>query len=92
MSIELTRRHVLQTTSCGFGYLALQALCADPVRGAVADLSPVVPSIPARARRVIFLCMSGGPAHLDTFGDTVKAVCGSRICCPRRRNRLTSFA
>ncbi len=67
MSIELTRRHVLQTTSCGFGYLALQALCADPVRGAVADLSPVVPSIPARARRVIFLCMSGGPAHLDTF-------------------------
>ncbi|MEE3178292.1 MAG: DUF1501 domain-containing protein, partial [Verrucomicrobiota bacterium] len=25
------------------------------------------PPIPARARRVIFLCMPGGPAHLDTF-------------------------
>lgn len=25
------------------------------------------PPLPARAKRVIFLCMSGGPAHLDTF-------------------------
>ena len=67
MSIELNRRQILQSTSCGFGYLALQAMCAQRAMGAVDDLSPVLPAIVPRARRVIFLCMSGGPAHLDTF-------------------------
>ena len=67
MSTKLNRRQTLQSTSCGFGYLALQAMCAGRAMGAVDDLSAVLPAIAPRARRVIFLCMSGGPAHLDTF-------------------------
>ncbi len=55
-----SRRHLLQTTSCGFGSLALQALCTQATGAAATD-------IPPRAKRVIFLCMSGGPAQLDTF-------------------------
>jgi len=31
------------------------------------DLANRKPPLPARAKRVIFLCMSGGPAQLDTF-------------------------
>ena len=50
---------MLQTASCGFGFLAMQALCGQRV---AADHS-----VTPRAKRVIFLCMSGGPAQLDTF-------------------------
>ena len=57
-----SRRDMLQTASCGFGLLALKSVCA---RQAIANESP--PSIPARAKRVIFMCMSGGPAQMDTF-------------------------
>lgn len=58
----LSRRDVLRGSSCGFGYLALQALCHQQASAA----SPSA-AIRPRAKRVIFLCMSGGPAHLDTF-------------------------
>ncbi len=57
-----SRRGMLQTASCGFGYLAFQAFC-----GAQHSFGAVRPTLPARAKRVIFLCMSGGPAQLDTF-------------------------
>jgi hypothetical protein len=66
--MTLTRRHLLQSTACGFGSLAFQALCATTARAASVDNLQARPPIHApRAKRVIFLCMSGGPAHLDTF-------------------------
>ena len=66
--MNYSRRRMLQTASCGFGYLALQALCGDQAASAVPrGLAAKTPPLPARAKRVIFLCMSGGPAHLDTF-------------------------
>lgn len=57
-----SRRHFLKTSSCGFGALALNGLCGSTS----AALRPA-PGHQARAKRVIFLCMPGGPAHLDTF-------------------------
>ena len=71
--MQLSRRSMLQTVSCGFGYLALQALVGKPAAAAPAGpsaksaLAAKVPSIAPKAKRVVFLCMSGGPAHLDTF-------------------------
>ncbi|QDU60234.1 hypothetical protein Pan216_10730 [Planctomycetes bacterium Pan216] len=68
--MNYSRRAMLRSTSCGFGYLALQALRGQ---AALAEGSGKVapgtgtPQTRARAKRVIFLCMSGGPAHLDTF-------------------------
>ena len=62
-----SRRDMLSSVSCGFGYLAFSALAA---RAAVANdkpLSPKQPHFTPRAKRVIFLCMSGGPSHVDTF-------------------------
>ena len=54
---------MLRTASCGFGYLALSGLAG----AAGADLSVRPPRLRARAQRVIFLNMGGGPAQLDTF-------------------------
>ncbi|WP_417381006.1 DUF1501 domain-containing protein [Gimesia sp.] len=68
---EISRREILRSASCGFGYLALSALCGQTADAresmATASLSARAPQLPARAKRVIFLCMSGGPAQLDTF-------------------------
>ena len=64
----LSRRDMLRSASCGFGYLALSALLSQSARAnTTTQLAPKIPVLPARAKRVIFLCMAGGPAHLDTF-------------------------
>ena len=70
--MNYSRRDILQATSCGFGYLALQALMGEralaaPNAARPDNLAPRTPPLPARAKRVIFLCMSGGPAQMDTF-------------------------
>ena len=53
--MTFSRRSMLQSASCGFGFLATKGLlAAQPVRR-------------SKAKRVIFLCMSGGPSHIDTF-------------------------
>lgn len=66
--MTFSRRSMLKSASCGFGYLALQALCGQESRGAeLAGLRERSPLQKATAKRVIFLCMSGGPAQMDTF-------------------------
>ena len=69
-----SRRQILKTISSGFGYLAFSSLASmaaakekrqdKPVGG---PLAPKEPHFKARAKRVIFLCMRGGPSHVDTF-------------------------
>ncbi len=73
------RRRFLRTAGGGFGALALAALLADdgmlcaedggdkPRRSPDDPLAPKPPHFPAKAKRVIFLFMSGGPSHVDTF-------------------------
>src|SRR5260370_37983314 len=71
----LTRRQMLLQCANGFGAVSLAGLLADSAYGAprVADpaskdpLAPRPPHFPARAKDVIFLCMDGGPSHVDTF-------------------------
>src|SRR5262245_8013941 len=65
-----SRRTLLQTTASGFGSLAFAALAheqAARANPAVNPLAPKAPHFPAKAKRVIFLCMEGGPSHVDTF-------------------------
>ncbi len=65
-----SRRTMLKTASCGFGYLAMKALCCQQATAAPQkplDQATRKPPLQARAKRVIFLCMSGGPAQMDTF-------------------------
>lgn len=62
----LSRRQLLAGVAGGFGSLALAALLDEQASGDSSSSSPR-PHHSPRARRVIFLFMSGGPSHLDTF-------------------------
>ena len=59
MSPLLQRREFLGAAALGFGQVAFQSLLASE--------SVPRPHFPARAKRVIFLFMKGGPSHIDTF-------------------------
>jgi hypothetical protein len=63
------RRRFLRNAGGGFGGIALAALLADEGKLIADDdpLAPKPPQFPAKAKRVIFLFMSGGPSHVDTF-------------------------
>jgi len=65
----LSRRDLLRVSSAGFGGLALAGLIGqEQARAASADpLAVKAPHFPARAKRVIFLFMHGGPSQVDTF-------------------------
>src|SRR5499427_4087185 len=66
-----TRREFIQDAFCGFGSIALagilqqQLLRADD--GVINPLAPKPAHLNPKAKSVIFLFMSGGPSHLETF-------------------------
>lgn len=63
-----SRRAFLKTTSSGFGYLAFAALAQEQAlrtAGGTGPLAPKSPHFAPKAKRVIFLCMQGGPSHVD---------------------------
>jgi hypothetical protein len=68
-----SRRAFLDLAGNGFGALALRWLLQSGARAEEAGskstnpLAPRPPSFPARAERVIYLFMHGGPSHLETF-------------------------
>ena len=68
---SITRRQWLQAGACGFGTLALSSFVesarADTVSTNGHPLAARAPMFPARAKRVIFVFMQGGPSHVDTF-------------------------
>ncbi len=68
----LSRRELLRVSSAGFGSVALAGLLGEQqLRAATAaganPLAVREPHFPARAKRVIFLFMHGGPSQVDTF-------------------------
>jgi hypothetical protein len=78
--LALSRRQLLSRMGNGFAALGLAGLLgteaqADTVQAsakakamhALNPLAPKKPQFPAKAKRVIFLFMNGGPSHVDTF-------------------------
>jgi hypothetical protein len=71
----LNRRDMLRHCCVGFGGLALADLLSRTSAlagvakgiGATHPLAAKEPHFPARAKRIIFLFMHGGPSHVDTF-------------------------
>ena len=74
----VSRRHFLERTSLGIGSLALaQLLQAEEQNGRLLQTLraenrkrgglPNFPHHEPKAKNVIFLCMAGGPSHLETF-------------------------
>ena len=76
--METSRRQMLRDAGAGFGALALHGLLgaesAMAAQGTASPLAPKAPHFPARAKRVIFLFMSGGPSHVDIFDPKPRPV------------------
>ncbi|MEE2675657.1 MAG: DUF1501 domain-containing protein [Planctomycetota bacterium] len=69
--MDMTRRAFLGRTSGGLGLAALTGLLqskttVNAAEGLVAGITDG-PHFAGRAKRVIFLCMAGGPSHLESF-------------------------
>jgi hypothetical protein len=69
----ISRRELLQGAAGGFGLLALRALLAEAAP-AEDPLAPKKPHFPAKAKRVIFLFMTGGVSHVDSFDHKPKLI------------------
>ena len=63
----MLRRDFLRQSACGFGSLALAAMCQEESAAAVDPLTPKAPHFEPRAKRVIFMWMQGGPSQMDLF-------------------------
>ncbi|MBV6498216.1 MAG: hypothetical protein CJBNEKGG_00432 [Prosthecobacter sp.] len=62
-----SRRSFLQTSGCGFGWLAASALAQNQALAAGGALSVRQPHHTARAKRIIFLFMQGGVSQVDSY-------------------------
>ena len=65
-----SRREMLRLSGCGFGMLALSALLDEEAAAGSRSADPLAPRrahYPMRAKRVIFIFLSGGPSHVDLF-------------------------
>ena len=93
-----SRREILRRTGAGFGSLALSALLADECRAEASAIHPLAPRPPhfkARAKRVIFLFMPGGPSQVDTFDPKpeltrLNGKPSPKLYIGKRRNLLAS--
>jgi hypothetical protein len=66
-ALNISRRQMLKSSACGFGYMALAGLSAEAALKSQSPLMSKTPHFEPRAKRVIFLFMHGGPSHVDTF-------------------------
>lgn len=67
MSRLFQRRAFLNRSAIGIGSLALTSQLIADGRSDSTGAGHLEPHLPVRAKRVIFLCMAGGPSHLETF-------------------------
>ena len=82
---QLTRRHFLQHSTAGLGGIAFAGLlAAESSAGPAADrpLSPQRSHFPAKAKRVIYLHLTGSPPNLDLFDYKPELVKRDGEDCP----------
>ena len=64
--LMLTRRQLFGRGALGLGTAAMAGLLGDDLLAENKGL-PDLPHHTPKAKRVIYLCMSGGPRHLDLW-------------------------
>jgi hypothetical protein len=64
-ALSVNRRAFLTQSAYGLGGMALTGLAQQAQAGVAGAM--LRPHLPVKAKRVIFLCMAGGPSHLETF-------------------------
>ena len=80
---RLSRRQLLQSAACGFGGVALGSILAQTADSA-GPLAIRTPHFPARAKRMIFVFLAGGPSQGDLFApkDEINKNHGKAITSP----------
>jgi hypothetical protein len=95
---HLTRRHFLKESRVGLGAIALasmlakDALAGTPARGTASPLSPKPPRFAPKAKRVIYLHLTGSPPHLDLFDYKPELVKWDGHPCPDQFIKGKRFA
>jgi hypothetical protein len=86
---NLTRRHFFRQSQAGLGAIALSSLLAKDAPAAAPDgpgvinpLAPKLPQFAAKAKRVIYLHLTGSPPHLDLFDYKPELVKHDGEACP----------
>ena len=86
---NLTRRHFFRHSQAGLGAIALSSLLAKDAPAAAPDetkvvnpLAPKPPMFAAKAKRVIYLHLTGSPPHLDLFDYKPELVKHDGEPCP----------
>ena len=67
--LHINRRAFLNAGALSVGATALSTLLSRDLRAASPSPRPGLPGLRPRAKRVIHLCMAGGPSHLETFDE-----------------------
>jgi len=80
---HVTRRHFFQQSQAGLGAIALASMLAKDAPAKVADpLAARLPHFTPRAKRVIYLHLTGSPPHLDLFDYKPELVKRTGQDCP----------
>ncbi|MBP84286.1 MAG: sulfatase [Verrucomicrobiales bacterium] len=90
-----TRRHFLRHSAAGLGGMALNSLLAQESYGANTTPNPLTPKsghFPGKAKRVIYLHMTGSPPNLDMFDYKPKLIEHSEQDCPDEFLKGREFA
>lgn len=91
-----TRRHFFAQSTAGIGAVALASLMGGESRGdAIGNESPLAPKaspLPAKAKRVIYLHMTGSPPNLDMFDRKPELNRLDGTECPEKYTKGKEFA
>jgi uncharacterized protein (DUF1501 family) len=84
--LGITRRHFFKESQAGLGAIALASLIAGESRGDTGKvenpLAPRKPPLAPKAKRVIYLHLTGSPPHLDLFDYKPELVKRNGQDCP----------
>jgi hypothetical protein len=88
-----TRRHFLgQAGGFSLGAIALGSMCSQGPAAMAGPLAPAPPRLAAKAKRIIYLHMSGGPPNLDLFDYKPELVKHNGEPCPDEFLKGKKFA
>ena len=90
-----TRRHFFKKCSMGLGGVALSEMLATDAMGLEAPDNPLLPKLPhfaPKAKRVIYLHLTGSPPHLDLWDHKPELVKRDGQECPDEYIKGKKFA
>ena len=82
MPCDCSRRQMVRSLLLGSGLFP--AVLNDLLAAEASPLAPKAPHFPGTAKRVIFIYLSGGMSHVDSFDPKTRLAESSATARPRR--------